>query len=635
MQFQPKTDWTAPNLADLPSWAGAKRVAVDIETKDLQLRSLGIGVRRGGYIVGVSFAIEDGPAFYLPIAHGGGGNMDKEGVLSYLREQARTFKGAIVGAGLQYDLDYLAEAGVWFGAASFFRDVQVAEPLLDELQMSYSLQNIAGRHGLPGKSEAHLQAAAEAFGVDPKGGLWQLPAKHVGAYAEQDARLPLTLIRRQERRLEDEELFRVYDLESKLLPVLVKMRRRGVAVDFDRLDEVEKWSVEKEVEALAELTRLTGVSLSPSDTNRTKVLAPLLTGIGITLPRTDPTEKFPKGQESMKTKFLQTIDHPIAKMIVRARKFNKLRNTFVESIRDYAVKGRIHCTFNQLRSEKPGADEGDDENGARYGRLSCVDPNLQQQPSKDKEIAPKWRSIYRPDLEYWGCQDYSQQEPRWFTHLAALSKCTGAAAMRDAYIQDPNLDNHTMMQKIVGWEGKDGRDRAKIIYLGLCYGMGGAKLAHSIGKPTKWIPHWKDPSRLIEVAGEEAQAILDRFNLKVPFVKEMSEKASAVARARGYIRTVMGRKCRFPRGPDGKFMFLHKAGNRAVQGSSGDQTKAAMVEADAQGFEMQLQVHDELDQSFSSREQAEALAKIMREAVPCTVPMKVDIEMGPSWGECK
>jgi len=157
--WTPTSQWKLPDTS-LPSWANAKRVAIDTETRDDFLRELGPGVRRGGYMVGISFAIEDGPKYYLPFAHEGGGNLPKEQVFAYMKEQSRVFRGTLVGAHLAYDLDYLWEQGIMFENVEFFRDVQIAEPLIDELQMSYSLENICKRYNIPGKDETLLREAA-------------------------------------------------------------------------------------------------------------------------------------------------------------------------------------------------------------------------------------------------------------------------------------------------------------------------------------------------------------------------------------------------------------------------------------------------------------------------------------------
>lgn len=630
--FEPKVDYIPPKVSELPSWKEAGRVCIDIECRDDHIKTLGVGVRRGGYICGYSFAIEDGPAAYVPIAHAGGDNVENpEAALQYLRDQAKVFTGDICGAGLQYDLDYLAEQKIVFRSAKRFRDCQIAEPLLDELQFKYSLEAIAQRRGLPGKDETMLREAAKCYGVDPKQDMWKLPARYVAEYGIQDARLPLQLLRRQERELEDQGLWPIYELESRLLPVLVKMRRRGVRIDFDQLERVEKWAYEEESTKLAEVHHHTGVRIEVGDVWKPAILAKALEKIGATVPRTVKTNK-----ASVSNDLLDAIDHPVAKALKRARKVNKLRSTFAKSVRQHAIGDRIHCTFNQLRKTKE--DGSGDAEGARYGRLSCVLPNLQQQPSRD-DFAKMWRSIYVADVgAIWSNNDFSQQEPRWLVHYAELCECPGALKAAEAYRNDPSTDNHTMMARIIYGLGPDEkptktqRTNAKIIFLGLCYGMGGAKLAHDLGLPTKWIMSRR--GQQIQVAGDEAQAVLDLFNRRAPFVKMMAKKTEQRARTMGYILTAGGRRCRFPVDKvNGGWDWCHKALNRLIQGSSGDQTKKAMVDADEAGFKIQLQVHDELDHSAEHRQEAEELGKLMQASMIANVPFKVDTEIGPSWGQ--
>jgi DNA polymerase I-like protein with 3'-5' exonuclease and polymerase domains len=178
------------------------------------------------------------------------------------------------------------------------------------------------------------------------------------------------------------------------------------------------------------------------------------------------------------------------------------------------------------------------------------------------------------------------------------------------------------------------RKEAKSIFLGLCYGMGGAKLCRQLGLPTKMVTSYRS-GKLIEVAGDEGQALLNRFNDLVPFVRQLAKKADVTAASRGFVRTLSGRRCRFPVRKDGSYDWTHKALNRIIQGSSADQTKRAMVEIARAGYALQLQVHDEIDLSVSSREEAEAVAEIMATCVPLEVPSVVDVEIGPSWGEAK
>ncbi len=165
--------------------------------------------------------------------------------------------------------------------------------------------------------------------------------------------------------------------------------------------------------------------------------------------------------------------------------------------------------------------------------------------------------------------------------------------------------------------------------------MGGGKLCRSLGYPTIWKTHSKSGEKY-EAAGPEGQAVIDKFDDGVPFVRLLAKRVERKAQQTGFIRTAGGRKCRFPRKHGGRgFDWTYKALNRLIQGSSGDQMKIAMVEADAAGIKLQLQVHDELDLTIWDRREAEELAEIMRDALPCNVPAKVDLEIGPSWGEAK
>lgn len=621
--FLPDSKWKPPSMMELPDWTSAKRISLDIETCDPDLDNTGPGVRRGGYIAGIGFAIEDGPGFYLPIAHEGGDNLPKEGVLAYLRHQMRAFRGSVVGCNLSYDLDFLAEVGAEFDRSVMIRDVQVAEPLLDELQDRYNLDSIAKRWGFGGKEYTLMKDALAAYGLKGRPGkhIWRLPARFVAEYAIQDNFLPLQIIRRQERAIDEQELRGIYDLESRLLPVLLRMRRRGVRFSHDRLDKVEAWSIAEETKALKEIEELTGQRIALGSVWAAEPLVKALNHVGVVPPLTA------KGKPSITSEFLESVAHPVAKAITRARKVNKVRSTFVESVRNYAIGDRIHCLINQLRKE---SDEGD-LGGAAYGRCSSEHPNMQQQPARDPEIGPMWRSIYIPDDGgHWACLDYSQQEPRLLTHYAELTRCRGAAVAAQRYRDDPKMDNHAMMAELTGLP----RKQAKNIFLGKCYGMGGAKLCHEIGLPTEWIYSGR-LKRMIEVAGKEGAAIIEQFDKRAPYVKQLAQKCEERAKEVGYIVTIAGRRCRFPKNEKGEFDWTHKALNRVIQGGSGDQTKMAMVAADEAGYPIQLQVHDELDLTVPSREYAEGLAEIMRNVVKLNVPSRVDVEIGPSWGECE
>lgn len=677
--FEPKSHWSPPEISGLPSWAGAHRVSIDAETCDPELTKLGIGVRRGGYVAGWSFTLElrsgerAGP-FYLPIAHEGGDNLDPVAVRRYLCDNSRKFTGYVVGANLDYDLDYAVEYGMDFSRAAGFHDIQIADPLIYELHDSYSLDAIGERYGISSKFEDIIREAVDVFDLVPKAKrksrrawksfIHKLPARFVGEYAQMDSLSPLMILEKQLKILKQRDQMEVFRLESDLLPVLVKMRRRGVAIDFDRLERIEKWTLEQEQEAISLVKRETGYDIGLGNVWKPDALAPALHEIGFPVDRTPKT-----GQISIKNELLDSFEHPVAVSIRRARKVNRLRTTFAESIRRYECNGRIHPTYNQIAREN----ESGDQKGVRYGRLSCVDPNLQQQPSpeRDFEIASEWRKIYVPDFGLWGCLDYSQQEPRWTTHFAEITGQPRASEAAERYRNDPSTDNHDLMTRLI--HGEDKIDRliaenpklyktlrgyAKMIFLGLCYGEGGAKLCHDLRLPTDWVvvrgrgrqremirfeheyqartEQMRGGGYVREVAGSEGQKILDEFDREAPYVRKLAKQASDTARDRGYVKTLLGRRLHFPKRDDGSYDWIHKALNRIIQGCSADQTKKAVVDMDRANVYLQLQVHDEVDGSFETVAQAKEAAALMSDAIAdLRVPFKVDVEMGESWGELK
>lgn len=620
----PQSDWRPPNLSQLPSWAGAKRVAFDVETRDPDLFDLGIGVRRpDSYMVGYSFSIEDGPMHYVPIRHEGGDNVDEQAALQYLRDQAKHFDGLLVGANLSYDTDYAAHEGAVFRNVKWMRDVQVADPLLWEHHLSYSLDNIAKRWGIPMKNEEMLIEAAKHYGAkkpsEVKGVLWRLPARYVGAYAEWDAAMCHDIIRKQERKIDDEDMWNIYNLESELLPILVKMRRRGIAINLNRYAMVRERLVAMGKEVCNEINRHTKTKIAPSDLKKNAALGPMLEAEGIKVGRTA------QGKYSITKDWLAAQDHPVCKMLNEARASATMLS-YAASTEDYLVNGRIHPTFNQLKAEK---EDGSDTKGTVSGRLSCNDPNEQQKPIRHPTMGAVYRGMYVPDFEngIWVSSDYSQQEPRLTVHYAELTGCRGASEAAQRYRDNPNEDNHTMMAELTGLNRKN----AKGIFLGKCYSMGGAKFCDQVGLPTM-IKQRRD-GRKIRVAGPEGQKLLDQFDRMVPWVKQIAKMVENKAKRRGEIRTLLGRVIHFPTDAEGNFDWTHKALNRLIQGGSADQMKKAMIDADKAGIRLQLQVHDEVDFSARNMEEAEHLAEIMRNAVPLNVPSRVDLECGPSWGE--
>jgi DNA polymerase I-like protein with 3'-5' exonuclease and polymerase domains len=612
-----EVDWCAPEV--FPDLTQSKYIAVDLETCDPNLMSLGPGWARGdGFIVGVAVAAGDFNAYY-PIAHQGGGNLGAERVIRWLKKQMATPHIPKVFHNATYDLGWLRYAGV--AVEGKIIDTMIAAPLLDENRFSYSLNNLGRDYLGDRKNEKMLRAAAADFGVDPKADMWKLPAKYVGLYAEQDAALTLKLWNYFESELQKNELTSIFELETSLIPLMLEMRARGVRVNVDKAELTKRQLVQREKEIVSEVKRQTGILVEPWVATS---VASVLGHYGLECPKTD------SGQPSITKAFLQACSHEIAGQILKLRELNKANSTFVDSILRYSHNSRIHCEFNQLRS---------DEGGTVTGRFSSSNPNLQQIPARDPEIKSLIRGLFVPEEgEKWGSFDYSSQEPRLLVHYCSiLNRSTrfntrGIDDIVSAY-RESDVDFHQMVADMAGISRKE----AKTVNLGIMYGMGQGKLANTL-----------------DITVPEAKELLDTYHSKVPFVKSLASEVSKRAQEHGQIRTLLGRKCRFDMwepasfgynkpmkleeaqkeyGPNIRRAFTYKALNKLIQGSAADQTKKAMADCYAEGLIPLLTVHDELCFSINSEYQASRIKEIMETCVDLEVPSKVDQELGQNWGE--
>ena len=395
--WEPALTWKPTPVSQMPAWTDAKRVCVDVECRDDHLYELGPGVRRGGFVCGIAFAIEDGPAHYLPIRHEGGGNLSADHVWAYLRDQAGEFSGEVVFNSAPYDLDYLWENEVEFTKVVAHRDAQVAEPLLDELQKKYGLDAICARRGLVGKDETELRAHAKEWGIDPKTGLWRLHSGAVGHYAIGDVRAPLPLLRVQEKEIEEQNLSETYDLESAVTCPLVRMTRRGLRVDLDELERVEAWGKGQLSACLDRIHQLTGVRIG--SISKAEEVARALKKHGVDVP-TKVHAGTGKQMYTVQKLWLQQQTDEVSKTVIVAREYSKLLGTYVGGVRKHLVKDRLHPTFKQLvgasDEDEAEGDEGD-SSGARFGRVAAKHPNVQASMKRSKVIEKRWRKVLVPD----------------------------------------------------------------------------------------------------------------------------------------------------------------------------------------------------------------------------------------------
>ena len=612
MNFNPETEWVPP--FELPDLSSHREIAIDLETRDPNLMTMGSGaVRRDGEVVGIAVAVE-GWSGYFPIAHESGGNMDRVLVLDWFEELLQTTATKIFHNAM-YDVSWIRSMG--FHINGGIVDTMVAASLIDENRLSYTLNSVSRDYTGLTKSEAALKKHAKEWGVNPKAEMWRLPAPLVAEYAEKDAEITLKLWHALQHELTKEELWDIFNLESNLFPCLVDMKFKGVRVDVDGAEKLKKDLIKQEKEIHAQIRKMVGFDI---ELWAAASIAKAFDKLKIPFDRTE------KGAPSFTKNFLASHPAELPKLVVKAREINKANTTFIDTILRHNHRGRIHADINQIRS---------DDGGTITGRFSYSNPNLQQIPARHKIIGPMIRSLFLPEEDHtWGCFDYSQQEPRILVHYASLMKLEGTQTIVDAY-NEGSADFHQMIADMAGIERKE----AKTINLGIMYGMGKNKLMSELG-----------------LMKDSAEKLLKTYHEKVPFVKLIANEATNIADDHGVISTLGGRKLHFDlwqpisfgihkplkqeeakrkHGPGIKRAFTYKALNKLIQGSAADMTKKAMLALYQEGVVPHVQVHDELDISVSSAEEAQKIIDIMEQAVELQVPNKVDYEKGKSWGEIR
>ena len=247
--FKPKSEWVPPH--ELPDIFDAKTIAIDVETKDPNLKTKGPGWPTGdGEVVGYAVAV-DGWKGYIPIRHGGGGNIDERIVNNWMKKVCESPAEKIMH-NAQYDAGWLRRMG--FTVNGRIIDTMVIASLLDENRFSYSLNALSFDYLSKTKSEKNLTEAARDFGVDPKAELWKLPSMHVGPYAEVDAELTLELWNHFKNLIAKEDLWSVVNLELDVLPVLIDMTWKGVRVDQNRVERTRDFLLKEEKAVLAKIS---------------------------------------------------------------------------------------------------------------------------------------------------------------------------------------------------------------------------------------------------------------------------------------------------------------------------------------------------------------------------------------------
>ena len=609
--FEAQTEWVKPD--EFPDLRQADTIAIDLETHDPDLKTLGSGAVVGrGKVVGIAVAT-DGYSGYFPFDHEGGGNLEKSKVIQWFTDVCQSPADKVFHNAM-YDVCWIRAMGIKINGNIY--DTMIAASLVNENRFRFDLGSLGWDYVGRGKNETELNNAAKEWGVDPKADMWKLPSMYVGNYAERDAELTLALWKVMQKELSDQDLGSIFELETDLFPCLVDMRFLGVKVDVSKAHELKRQLTLQEEMLLHKIKKETGQDIQIW---AARSIAKVFEKLNLPFDRTEKTNS-----PSFTKNFLSNHEHPLVKMIAEAREVNKAHTTFIDTIIKYEHLGRIHADINQIRS---------DSGGTVTGRFSYSNPNLQQIPARNKDLGPLIRSLFLPESGCeWGCFDYNQQEPRLVVHYASLDQDASVFNVKNAY-NEGDADFHTIVAKMA----QIPRNQAKVINLGLFYGMGKAKLQAELG-----------------VSKEKAEELFSLYHNRVPFVKSLMKSVSNRAQHRGQIRTLLGRLCRFhlwepnqfgmhkalpfeqavqEHGPGIRRAYTYKALNKLIQGSAADMTKKSMLELYKEGIVPHIQIHDELDISVESDKQAKQITEIMESAVDLEIPNKVDYESGKNWGD--
>ena len=635
-------DWQPPS--ELPDLRRVGIIALDTETRDG-----GLFADRGsawpwgdGYICGVSVAWRDENdirTIYVPVRHTDSANFDREQVIRWLRDLFASDVRIVTHNGL-YDYGWLyADLRLNMPASERLEETGALATIVDENRPSYKLTALCAWRGLPGKDETLLREAAHAAGFPKRAKvqsfIWQLPARFVGPYAETDAVRTLELFENLNPILDQEGTRGAYRLECDLLPMVHEMRRRGNRIDASAAERERDLLLNKRDAVLAELSEKLGVTIGMDELNRSAWRAEVFDQHGIVFPRTEKgNPSFTAGNSGWMPKH----PHWLPQLIVKADKYNNAAVNFLETyILGHVVNGRVHAEIHPHRS---------DEGGTRSLRFSYSSPPLQLMPAHDEELAPLIRGVFLPEeSETWAKCDVSQQEFRLICHYAFRHKLRGAQEAVERYHNDPATDFHAFVAAMTGRD----RQTSKSINFARAYGAGPGKFAAMIGKPFG-----------------EARVIFAEYDRKLPFVSQLSRRCEEAVRRTGYLTLYDGARRHWNdwapggtwekgAGPcpreeaearvrDPKHSWyqrplwrvdVRKAMNALIQGSAARHTKLWMRAVWREGIVPLLQMHDSLDLSVSSPEQAELAAQLGRDAVEFEVPMKVDIAYGGTWGDAK
>lgn len=604
------------------------------------------------HIVGwvLTFSPDPRDSYYLPFRHKPGGNIGGEPGPQdrYGWDRKTLHRGEVAlidrldesgttnfGHNTNFDIKFAWEAKMRRHQCRF-EDTQINAAMLNEFQGRYNLEACANLAGVFAKKSQEIEDhLLRTFPGDcvmggredlaPMAHYWRLAGDDPMAveYAEGDGTSTWQLRDWQMPQIADEGMTKVHDIESRLIPILARMTIRGIRIDPDRLDALIR-ETDNDIDRLSNEFWPDFNPKSPLDVER------YLTDKGVTEWQYSPGRKVrqPDGsvkrvpQKSFTEQWLLTQE--AGKPIIKVRKLKTLRSSFLGPLRERHVRsGRVHPTFNQLKS---------DEFGTATGRLSCSDPNLQAVTKHDMEVGKLHRSVFVADKGMvFATRDYSQIEPR------LLAMYTGSRVLWDGYLGDPPIDAHTSvsMQANRKWdtltkdEQKSYRNNfGKRINQTVITGGGKGVLVDKYGVP----------------AGEVDQMLRD-YHRVFPELRPFQKQASITFLHFGYVISLLGRRARLM-----DSHLAYTATNRLLQCGNADIIKLKMVEIGEwletlgrpSEIDMLNNIHDDLCFQFEpgyGRELFDKAGEIMvrfgeNEVIDLEgMPMVVDDGIGDDWAE--
>jgi len=601
-QAEERTDFLVdtPELLEnlVAALESAKLIAVDTETTSLCCHD--------AELVGLSFAVRPGEGWYVPVGHRSDDlfgetprQLSKADVLSALKSILENPDTPKCGHNLKYDIQVLRRAGIELGG---IRYDSMLLAYVDDAGQSAKMDNVALKY-LGHRCISYEEVAGK--------GARQINFSHVPItvalpYAAEDAEVTLRLTQHLKDKL-GERIKRHDDIELPLSRVLADMEWAGAHLDVDKLAELSGRFGKRIDELEKHIHQAAGSTFNIQSPKQLGTL--LFETLAIPGGKKTKSGQWATGQEVLEQ---LAEDHKIPRLILEVRQLAKLKSTYTDALQKliHPETGRVHTSYNQAVTTT--------------GRLSSSDPNLQNIPIRSEEGREIRKAFTAEDGNLLIAADYSQIELRLVAHFS------GDAVLSDAFAHGEDIHAATaaaVNQVALCDVTRDMRRRAKIVNFGILYGMSAFGLSKQLG-----------------VERSEAQTFIDAYFAQYPKVRSFMERTLELARAQGYVETLLGHRVHVPEinAKNGlRRQYAERTAiNAPLQGSAADIIKIAMIHLHtrlakkASEARMILQVHDELVVECPES-MTDLVSNVMRDemesAVQLNVPLTVDVGQGKNW----